>query len=163
MSLEMPSDPFGTPGGVFAFLDPLQGASPLDNGCPLHDDPSPSLDFILDFEPDFDPTPEVVGGPTPLTEVNPSPLPIATLIQSMPTILEEEDGDITITPSKAQRALLPPDRFARPPSAPRVPSAPDASQDEWFDPLDTPRPRGESSFAFHSSVYFGYRFSRVFS
>ena len=51
----------------------------------------------------------------------------------MPTILEEdeqekEDGDVTITPSEAQRTLLPPDRFVRPPSTSQLAGAVDALQ-----------------------------------
>jgi len=169
MTLEMPSDPFGTPGGVFDFLDPLQEANPFDDPSPLPDDPSPGFDFIMDFEPDLDSSFEdeilkrVCGdGPTPFVEVNPSPPPVtmpvtvSTLAPRMPTILEEdekeeEDGDVTITPSEAQRALLPPDRFARPPSAPRVVGAADASQDTSLDPLDTPRPRSKFCSVFYSS------------
>ena len=149
MTLEMPSDPFGTPGGLFVFLDPLQEVSPSCDPHPPPDDPSPGFDFIMDFDPDLD-------DPTPFVEVNPSPPPVSTLAPRMPTILEEEekgeeDGDVTITPSEAQRALLPPDRFARPPSAPQDTSAADASQGTFFDPLDTPRPRG--TYCFYSSCW----------
>ena len=171
MTLEMPSDPLGTPGGVFVFLDPLQEASPFDDPYPLPDDPSPGFDFIMDLDLDLDSgfggADEVFkdargDGPTPFVEVEPSPPPVVTpapvssLAPRMPTILEEdekeeEDGDVTITPSEAQRALLPPDRFARPPSVPQVAGAADASQDTLFDPLDTPRPRGKFRFVFHSS------------
>ena len=169
MTLEMPSDPFGTPGGVFVFLDPLQEANPFDDPAPLPDDPSPGFDFIMDFEPDLDSSFEdevlkrVRGDePTPFVEVNTSPPPartpvtVSALAPRMPTILEEdekeeEDGDVTITPSEAQKALLPPDKFARPPSAPQVVGSADASQGTWFDPLDTPRPRGKFRFVFYSS------------
>ena len=155
MTFEMPSDPFGTPGGVFDFLDPAQEVSPFDDVHAVSDDPSPSFDFIMDFEEDVElfkdarrdeRTSLVNGNPSPPPFVTPATL--STLAPRMPTILEEdekeeEDGDVTITPSQAQRAMLPPDRFARPPSVSRVTGAADASEDPWFDPLDTPRPRGE--------------------
>jgi len=171
MTLEMPSDPFGTPGGVFVFLDPLQEVSPFDDRYAVPGDPSPGFDFIMDFDPELDSGLEgadaVAKGargdePTSFVGVNPSPppavtpAPVSSLAPRMPTILEEdekeeEDGDVTITPSEAQRALLPPDKFARPPSALQVASAADASQDPFFDPLDTPRPRGKFRPVFYPS------------
>ena len=170
MTLRMPNDPSGTPGGFFSFPDPLQEVSPLDDAYPLPD-PSPNFDFVTDLGTDLDSSYEVVGDevfgdvggnePTPLVEVNHSPPPVSTLAPRMPTILEEdekeeEEGDITITPSEAQKALLPPDRFARPPSAAQAAGSAGALQDAWFDPLDTPRPGGEFYFAFWSSDQFGY-------
>ena len=158
MTLKMPSDPFGSPSGFFAFLDPLQEASPLDDIHPLPN-ASPSFDFIVDFEVDLDSSFEMLGGeaienvhesePKPVEVKSSVPLvrPVSTRAPSMPTILEEdeqeeEDGDITITPSEAQRALLPPDRFARLPSMSQLAGAVDAPQDLESDSLDTPRPRG---------------------
>lgn len=177
MTLEMPSDPSGTPSGFCGFLDPLQEVSPAGDAYPLID-PSPGSDFVMDYEGDSDSSFEVVRDelfecargdePAPLVEVTPSPPPVATIVPistfapRMPTIFEEdekeeeEDGDITVTPGEAQRALLPPDRFARPPSAPQVADAVDTSQDTWSDELDTPRPLGKSRFASCSSGYFGY-------
>jgi hypothetical protein len=171
MTLEMPRDPFGTPSGFFAFLDPPQEVPILDDAYPS--DPTSSFDFILDFEVDPDSSFEVSGdemledaredGSAPVAEVKPpAPLarPVSTRTPSMPTILEEDereeggDGDTTITPSEAQRALLPPDRFARPP----VPQLA-ASRDAESDSLDTPRPRGELRFMFQSD-WFGYLYSR---
>ena len=168
MTLRMPSDPFGAPGGFFDFLDPPQEMSSLDGVYPLPDS-SPNFDFVTDFEADLDYSYEMVGDgvfenagkdePTPLIEVNPSPLPVSTLAPCMPTIFEEdeqeqEEGDVTITPSEAQKALLPPDRFARPPSTAQVAGSAGAEQDVWFDSLDTPRPGGEFCFAFCLSGWF---------
>ena len=45
MTLEMPSDPFGTPSGLFALLGPPQETLTLDDAYPPSD-PSPNLDFI---------------------------------------------------------------------------------------------------------------------
>lgn len=169
MTLEMPSDPFGTPSGFFTSLDPPQEMSTLDDPYPLSSS-SPNFDFIMDFEADLDSSFEALGDevvedarenvPPPVVEVKPSTPPagpVSTRAPSMPTILEEdeqeeEDGDVTITPSEAQRALLPPDRFARPPSASWFAGAADTSLDARSDSLDTPRPRGRFRFCFISSV-----------
>jgi len=168
MTLKMPSDPFGTSDGFFVFLDP-----PLEDAYPLPD-PNLGCDFIMDFEEDLDYSFEVLGDevignarenePVPPGEVKLSPPTIPSVsarAPRMPTIFEEdeqeeEDGDVTITPSEAQKALLPPDRFARPHSASQLAGAADASQGEEFDSLDTPRPGGEFRFAVYSSCYFGY-------
>ena len=170
MTLKMPSDPFGTPGGFFGFVDPPQAEeSSFDEAYPLPDS-SPNFDFVMDFEADLDSSFEVVrdvfrGGdvnePTPLVEVNPSPQPVSTEAPRMPTIFEEdereeEDGDITVTPNEAQRALLPPDRFAQPPSAAQVAGSAGASQDAWLDSMDTPRPGGGFCFVFYLSGWFCY-------
>lgn len=160
MTLEMPRDPFGTPSGFFASLDP-QEIPTLDDAYPSN--PTSSFDF-MDFEVNPDSSFEVSGDEVfedtredwsvPVVEVKPPTPParlVSTRAQSMPTILEEEeqeeggDGDTTITPSDAQRALLPPDRFARPPMS-QLSAAADASRDAEFDSLDTPRPRGELRF-----------------
>lgn len=163
MTLEMPSDPSGTCDGFFAFLDP-----PLEDVYPIPD-PSSDFDFLVDFEADLDSSSEVIGNacegqPIPPGEVKASPpttIPyVSARASRMPTILEEdeeeEDGDVTITPSEAQRVLLPPDRFARPPSAYQLAGVADVLQGAEFDSLDTPRPGGESLFAFYSSYDFGY-------
>jgi len=165
----MSSEPFGAPGGFFVFPDPPQGVTSGDT-CLLPDQ-SPKFDFILDFEAGLDSSFEVVGNavsenvhenqPEPLVEVKPSPPPASTQAPRMPTIPEEdeqdeEDGDVTITPNAAQRVLLPPDRFARPPSAAQPAGAAGVLQDAEFDSLDTPRPNGESCFGFYSSGNLGY-------
>ena len=162
MTLKMPSDPFGAP-GYFAPLGPLQEVSPLDGAYPLVD-PSPNSDFIMDLEMDLDSSIEVLGDevidgarenePTPLVSVKPLPPPVSTRAPRMPTILEEdeqeEDGDVTVTPSEAQKALLPPDTFACPPSTvSQLAGTADASQGTEFDSLETPRPGGEFHFAFY--------------
>lgn len=171
MTLEMPSDPFGTPSGLFALLGPPQETLTFDDAYPPSD-PSPNLDFIMDFGeagPGFGF--EMLGdGVTkdsrenepvlPVVKVQSSTLParpVSRRAPSMPTILEEdeqeeEDGDVTVTPSEAQRALLPPDKFAYPRSGPQSVGGADASQDAKSDSLDTPRPRGKSRFVFRSSV-----------
>jgi hypothetical protein len=167
MTSKVPSDPFGTAGGFFVFPDPPhQEVSPIDNAYPLLD-PNPDFDFIMDFETDLDFGFEVVrdevfenarkSEPALAVEVDSSSslvAPVSTLVPRMPTILEEdereeeEEGDITITPSQAQRALLPPDRFACPPSVAQPAGPVDISQDISFDSLDTPRPGGEFHFPF---------------
>ena len=164
MTLKMPSDPSGSPDGFLAFLDPPQEVAPPDDAY-LLPDPSPNFDFIMDFEADLDSSFEVLGEevienaresePTPVVEAKssaPPARPVSTRAPSMPTIFEEgeqeEEGDLTITPSDAQKALLPPDRFARPPSAPRLVGAVDASQDTGFDSLATPRPHSEFRLMF---------------
>ena len=161
MTLEMPSEPLGTPGGLFVCLDPPQEASPFDDDVYPLPDPSPNRDFVMDFEPDLNSSFEVVGGEalqgarenelTPRATDShsvPPVAPVSTQPSRMPTIHEEdekgeEEGDVTITPNEAQRALLPPDRFARPPSVSQVAGTEAASQDMSFDELDTPRPGGE--------------------
>ena len=163
MTLEMPSDPFGTPSGLFALLDPPQEIPTVDDAHPPSD-PSPGSDFIMDFDL------EVLGDgmtrnpretePVPVVEVKSSTRPVRPVLRrapGMPTILEEdereeEDGDVTITPSEAQRALLPPDTFARPRLESQLAGAADASQDPRSDPLETPRPGGKFRFMVHSGV-----------
>ena len=76
----MPSDPFGSPGGFFAFLDPLQVASPLDDTHPPPD-ASPSFDFIMDFEADLDSSSKMLGGEN-VRESEPKP---AEVKSSIPT------------------------------------------------------------------------------
>jgi hypothetical protein len=170
MTLEMPSDPFGVPGGFFVFPDPQEEVSPLGDAY-LLPDPNQDFDFVMDFEADLDFGFEVVRDevfedtrkdePPIVVEVNSSSslvVPVSTFAPRMPTILEEneqeeeggeeENGDVTITPSEAQKALLPPDRFACPPSVPQPAGAVDASQDISFGPLETPRPGGEFHFPF---------------
>jgi len=153
VGLKVPSDPCGSPSGFFAFLDPLQEAPPLDDAHILPDT-SQSFDFIMDFEADLDSSFEALGdGPTPVVKVKSSTPParlVSTRAPTMPVIFEgeEEDGDITITPSEAQRALLPPDRFARPPSASQLAGAVDDPGDTDSDLLATVRPCGEFCLAF---------------
>ena len=170
MTLEMPSDPFGTPSGLFTLLDPPQEIPALDDAYPPSG-PSLNPDFIMDFEEDLDFGFEVLGGevakssredePVRVVEVKSStPLarPVSRRAPSMPTILEEdeqdeeEEGDVTITPSEAQRAFLPPDKFARPRPEPQLVGVAVPSQDVGFDSLATPRPHGKFRLAFRSSV-----------
>lgn len=163
MTLKMPSDPSGTPGGFFDFLDPCQEVSPSGE-AEILSEKSPSLDFASDFETGLGFSSEVPEGEVVEKVYMKMPAPPAVVFKpkspmllgpsvlrrspSMPTILEEdevevEDGDVTITPSAAQRALLPPDRFARPPSVAQTTGATDVPEDIDGDSLDTPRPRGE--------------------
>jgi len=168
MTLEMPSDPFGTPTGLFVLLDSPQETSTPDDGAYPPPNPSSNFDFIMDFEEaDLGCGP---GGPrenerAPIVEVKslaPPTRPVSRRAPSMPTIFEEDeqeegDGDVTITPSEAQKALLPPDRFARPRLESQLARAVDAPQDVMSDLLDTPRPHGKSRFMFSfERCYFGY-------
>ena len=158
----MPTDPSGTPSGFFDFLDPSQEVSFFDETVVG----SPNFDFIMGFEADLDSSFELVrreetlekvheSEPTPpVVEVKSSALSAPSVSKrppSMPTIFEEceeeeEDGDVTITPNAAQKALLPPDRFARPRSiSPQLAGVAAAPEDAKDDSLDTPRPRGEPS------------------
>jgi hypothetical protein len=161
----MPTDPSGTPGGFFDFLDPSQEVSfPDETGISF--DRSPNFDFITSFEADLDSSFEVVREegigkaresrpPPPVVEVK-SSVPFVPSVSkrapSMPTIFEEgeeeeEDGDVTITPSVVQKAQLPPDRFARPRSTfPQLAGAAVVLGQAGDDTLDTPRPRGEFCF-----------------
>lgn len=162
-TLKMPTDPSGTPSGFFDFLDPSQETSSFDETS-LLSDRSPSLDFVTSFEADLDScfgvmreeeveiVREIVHVPVPpVVDVRCS-IPLAPSVPrrapSMPTIVEEdeeedEEGDVTITPSAAQKALLPPDRFARPRSASQPGGAAAVSGDADDDMLETPRPNGE--------------------
>ena len=159
MTLQMPPDPSGTPSGFIDFLDPCREVSPADDVRVVSNE-SPSFDFIMDFEEDLDTSFEMlveqdlrlnldkrVAAAGLLTSQAPSP---PKRPPSMPTIFEEEEpeeeaGDVTITPSAAQRALLPPDRFARPRSASPLAQVVEASEDITDDSsdMDTPRPRGK--------------------
>ena len=156
----MPTDPSGTPSGFFDFLDPSQEVPFLDEAGV----DSPNFDFIMGFEADLDSSFEVLrkedtlekvgeSEPTPpVVEVKTS-IPLVPSVSkrapSMPTIFEEseeeeEEGDVTITPNPAQKALLPPDRFARPRStSPQNAGAAAVPEDLGEDSLDTPRPQGE--------------------
>jgi len=163
MTLEMPSDPLGTPTGLFVLLDSPQEISTPDDDAYPPPNPSSSFDFIMDFEEaDLDCGP---GGPrenepAPIIEVKslaPPTRPVSRRAPSMPTIPEEDepeegDGDVTITPSEAQKALLPPDKFARPRLESRLVGGADVPQDVMSDSLYTPRPHGKFCFLFHSSV-----------
>lgn len=170
MTLEMPSDPFGTPSGLFTLLDPPQEIPTLNDAYPPFG-PGLNPDFIMDFEEaGLDFGFEVLGDevaksfcedePVRVVEAKSStPLarPVPRRAPSMPTILEEdeqeeEEGDVTITPSEAQRAFLPPDKFARPRPEPQLAGVANPSQDAGSDSLDTPRPHGKFSFMFHLSV-----------
>ena len=163
MTLKMPSDPSGTPGGFFDFMDPCREMSPSGE-AEILSDKSPSLETVSDSETDSGSSSEVPGGEVVDKVFMKMPAPPAVVFKpkspmllapsglrrspSMPTIVEEneveeEDGDVTITPSAAQRALLPPDKFARPPSATQGDGAADVPEDIDGDSLDTPRPRGE--------------------
>ena len=159
-SFKMPIDPSGTPSGFFDFLDPSQEV-PLPDEPGVRSGRSPNLDFIVSFEADSDSSFEVLGEEVPIEEarkdvpappvVKPSVLVAPSALKrapSMPTIIEEdegeeEDGDLTVTPNAAQRALLPPDRFARPHSSSQVACAAAVPENAGDDSLDTPRPRGE--------------------
>ena len=164
MTLQMPPDPSGTPSGFIDFLDPCREVSPADDVRVVSNE-SPSFDFIMDFEEDLDTSFEMlveqdlrlnldkrVAAAGLLTSQAPSP---PKRPPSMPTIFEEEEpeeeaGDVTITPSAAQRALLPPDRFARPRSASPLAQVVEASEDITDDSsdMDTPRPRGKLLLCF---------------
>ena len=152
----MPTDPSGSPGGFFDFLDPSQETSFPDEAG-LHRPGSPDLDFVMGFEAGCDSSFEMVEEVReslepvpPVAEVKPSLPPVPSVpkrVPSMPTIFEEdegeeeEEGDVTITPSDAQRALLPPDKFASP-SVSQLSGAAVVSEDTRDDSLDTPRPSG---------------------
>jgi hypothetical protein len=157
MTLKMPSDPSGTPSGFFDFLDPSQEASFPDEVEALSEK-TPNLGSITDFETHLNPSREVPGGEVVCKIRKKEPAEVKTLIMlappvvkrapSMPTIVEEdeeeeEDGDVTITPTVAQRAFLPPDKFARPRSEPQTVAPAKVSEDPEDDSLETPRPRGE--------------------
>ena len=170
MTLKMPTDPSGTPSGFFDFLDPSQEVEvSLPDQAGVFADRSSSFDFIMGFETDLDSGfgTVVAGGEVPVEseardttrppagEIKPSVLVAPTVPKrtpSMPTIFEEDeeeegegDEDVTITPSPAQRALLPPDKFAViPRSSPQPPGAAAVLERAGdHDPLCTPRPRGE--------------------
>ena len=166
----MPADPSGTPSGFFEFLDPSQEASFSDSEPGVRSDWSPNFDFVTGFEADLDSSFEVVReeenrkacereleGP-PVVEVKSSvPLvrPVSRRAPSMPTILEEdegdeEDGDVTVTPNAVQRAFLPPDRFACPRSPQfQAAGAGAVPEDAGDDSLETPRPNGELSLCLY--------------
>ena len=168
MTLQMPPDPSGTPSGFIDFLDPCREVSPADDVRVVSNE-SPSFDFIMDFEEDLDASFEMlveqdlrlnldkrVAAAGLLTSQAPSP---PKRPPSMPTIFEEEEpeeeaGDVTITPSAAQRALLPPDRFARPRSASPLAQVVEASEDITDDSsdMDTPRPRGKLLLRFFRTI-----------
>ncbi|KAF9789840.1 hypothetical protein BJ322DRAFT_561924 [Thelephora terrestris] len=163
MTLKMPSDPSGTPSGFFDFLDPSQEASFPDEVEALSEK-TPNLGSITDFETHLDPSRKMPGGEVVDKIRKKEPAEVKTLIMlappvvkrapSMPTIVEEdeeeeEDGDVTITPTVAQRAFLPPDKFARPRSEPQTVAPAKVSEDPEDDSLETPRPRGYCSTRKH--------------
>jgi len=168
MTLEMPSDPFGTPTGLLVLPDSPQEISTPDGDVYPAPNPSSNGDFIMDFEEaelNFGSGGSRGIEPAPIVEVKslaPPTRPVSRRAPSMPTIFEEDeqeegDGDVTITPSEAQKALLPPDKFARPRLESQLAGAVDSPQDVISDSLDTPRPHGKFRFMFSfERCYFGY-------
>ena len=162
MTLKMSTGPSETPGGFFDFPDPSQETTPLPSnvGFTPARSQSPNLDFIADFEMDLDSSFELLRGgviwearesdtTAPAVQLGSSFSAAPSLsgrAPSMPTIFEEdgeeEEEDVAITPSEAQRALLPHDQFSRPRLASQTDGVANASEDDGED-LDTPRPRGK--------------------